>query len=38
MDTLAKGEVRTRDLGGTSGTEEMAAAIASAVRHVRLAS
>jgi isocitrate dehydrogenase (NAD+) len=38
MDTLAKGEVRTRDLGGTSGTEEMAAAIASAVRQVRLAS
>jgi isocitrate dehydrogenase (NAD+) len=38
MDTLAKGEVRTRDLGGTSGTEEMAAAIASAVREVRLAS
>ncbi|MFN2589318.1 MAG: isocitrate/isopropylmalate dehydrogenase family protein [Actinomycetota bacterium] len=31
-DVLAAGEVRTRDLGGTSGTEEMASAIASATR------
>jgi isocitrate dehydrogenase (NAD+) len=31
---LAMGEVRTRDLGGTSSTEEMAAAIARALGHV----
>ena len=38
VDTLAQGEARTRDLGGTSTTDEMAGAIAAAVRKVRLAS
>ena len=38
IDTLARGEVRTRDLGGTAGTLEVASAIADAVRQVRLAS
>jgi isocitrate dehydrogenase (NAD+) len=32
---LGEGEVRTRDLGGTAGTSEMAEAIASAVKPLR---
>jgi isocitrate dehydrogenase (NAD+) len=31
-DVLRRGEVRTRDLGGTATTEEMATAVATAVR------
>jgi tartrate dehydrogenase/decarboxylase/D-malate dehydrogenase len=31
---LADGSVRTRDMGGTAGTREMAAAIEAAVRGV----
>ncbi len=37
-EVLAGGEVRTRDLGGSAGTGEVAAAISSAVRRIRLAS
>jgi isocitrate/isopropylmalate dehydrogenase len=31
-DVLRRAEVRTRDLGGTATTEEMATAVATAVR------
>jgi isocitrate dehydrogenase (NAD+) len=37
-DVLGAGEVRTRDLGGSSGTEDMALAISLAVRGARLTS
>jgi isocitrate/isopropylmalate dehydrogenase len=37
-EVLGSGEVRTRDLGGTSGTVDMSSAISLAVRRARLAS
>jgi isocitrate/isopropylmalate dehydrogenase len=35
-EVLAAGEVRTRDLGGTAGTFELADAICEAARRARL--